>query len=58
MPTWKKSVYIHKKFGKREFVSSFARDKKGERVFELTSKTRTITFESPQAAVALGWKKK
>lgn len=58
MPTWKKSIYTHKKFGKREFTSSFARDRRGERVFELASKNRTITFESQQAAIKLGWIKK
>lgn len=56
MPTWKKSVYTHKKFGKREFVSSYVRFK-GERVFELVSGKRTITFESPEAAKELGWRK-
>lgn len=50
-----------KKFGKREFVGSYTRiTKNGERNFVLTATngTREISFESYQAAKALGWIKK
>jgi hypothetical protein len=57
MSTWKNK----KKHGAKNFISSYERDKKGERIFVLThiknGKQRRITFESWQAAKALGWKK-
>lgn len=44
------------KHGKAVFIGSYERDKDGERVFVLTHGKRKITFESWQAAKALGWK--
>jgi hypothetical protein len=47
-------VWSHKKFGKKTFEGFYAFDR-GERVFELNCGARRITFESHEAAKALGW---
>ena len=55
-----KSLWTNKKHGKTQFVSYYELDKKGERTFILIATKapfRRITFESYQAAKALGWLK-
>lgn len=54
-----KTIWTNKKYP-GTFYGSYARDSDGERVFLLkrVEKARRITFESWQAAIALGWKKK
>lgn len=54
-----KYIWKHKKY-KSAFIGFYERDAKGERVFVLISMKeplRRITFESYQAAKALGWHK-
>lgn len=57
----KKKVWSNKKVPGK-FAGFFIRDKDGERNFQLKrdvtkgGKARRITFESPEAAKALGWK--
>lgn len=50
-------MWTHKKYPKREF-KGYYRYFYGERVFELSDKKRTITFESWQMAKSMGWRKK
>lgn len=52
-PSWKHPKY------KGLYRGSYERDKKGERVFVLSCEkpVRNVTFESCQAAKALGWKR-
>ena len=51
-------IWHHKKYGKLNFFGRYVRIS-GERVFELVNardgKFKVITFESWQAAKALGW---
>lgn len=51
-------VWHHKKYGKKNFYGRYVR-LKGERVFELVNVMngieKVVTFESWQAAKALGW---
>lgn len=49
-------MWSHKKYKNRKFAGRYVR-LKGERVFNLTDGVRTVTFESWQAAKAMGWKK-
>lgn len=65
----KKSIWRHKKYGKRNYEGRYTHVS-GERIFFLTGyvqlkvkklklvgRIHNVTFESPQAAKALGWKK-
>lgn len=55
MPRVKK-LWKNKKYPGRQFEGNYIRDRKGERVFELSEGRRTITFESFQAAQEQGWR--
>jgi hypothetical protein len=47
---WKHSMY------RGNFLGTYERDKRGERVFVLKG-NKNVTFESHEAAKRLGWKK-
>lgn len=50
-------MWKNKKYGKKLFKGKYVEDKFYERTFVLTHENRNITFESHQAAKALGWQK-
>lgn len=56
--TLAKSYWKNKKFHGRQFQGNYYRVWNGQRVFELSNKNKTITFESWQMAKELGWKRK
>lgn len=53
-------MWTNSKFGKRQFIGSYERDSRDERIFVLNCEKnkRRIVFESFQAAKKLGWKRK
>lgn len=58
----KKNVWLHKKYGKRQYSGSYHIDD-GDREFILVAikrdgKKHRVTFESHEAAKKLGWFKK
>jgi hypothetical protein len=51
------ALWKNKKFGKKTFIGCYVADRRSERNFVLINGDRHITFESFQAAKALGWTK-
>ena len=50
-----RSKWIHKKFGNRIFVGSYETKSNGQRIFNLTSNNKEISFESYAQAKINGW---